>query len=314
MADHTLTVSTAPRPVSRGAAFALHATIVVMWGLNWPIMKVALVDITPLWFSVARVGIGAAALFAWVAATGRLIVPTRHDWSIVIGVGLMQMALQSTVSAVSIALLHVPAGRSAVLAYTVPIWVAPGAALFLGERLTRLKLAGLAFGLLGVAALFNPFDFDWSHREAVIGNVVMMLAAVGWAAVILQIRGHRFVHSPLQLAPWQLLLALVVVLPLALAIEGDASIDWSPQLGLILTYSGIVATALAFTASLTVTRALPAITTSLGLIGVPVAGVAASTVFLGEALPWSLVAALVLFIAGLVLINLADLKERRCRA
>jgi drug/metabolite transporter (DMT)-like permease len=311
MSDQTLTVASGPRQITRGEAFGLLATIVVMWGLHWPLMKVALVSITPLWFSVARIGLGAAALFAWLAATGRLIVPTRHDWSIVIGVGLMQMALQTSVSAVSIALLQVPAGRSAVLAYTVPLWVAPGAALFLRERLTRVKLAGLALGLLGIVVLFNPLDFDWSHREAVIGNGVMMLAAVGWAGVILQIRGHRFANSPLQLAPWQLLVALAAVLPFALLFESHATISWSPRLALILAYSGFVATALAFTASLTVTRALPAITTSLGLIGVPVAGVAASTAFLGEPLPPSLVLALLLVIAGLVLITLADSREGR---
>jgi drug/metabolite transporter (DMT)-like permease len=251
------------------------------------------------------------ALFAWLAATGRLVVPTRHDWSIVIGVGLMQMALHTVLSAVSIAVMHVPAGRSAVLAYTVPMWVAPGAALFLRERLTRLKLAGLAFGMLGVAVLFNPLDFDWSHRETVIGNGMMIFAAITWAAVILQIRGHRFRHSPVQLAPWQLVVALIVVLPLALLFEGDATIDWSPGLAVILLYSGVVATALAFTASLLVTRALPAITTSLGLIGVPIAGVASSTLLLGEALPLSLVLALLLVIFGLVLITLADAREGR---
>jgi drug/metabolite transporter (DMT)-like permease len=311
MADQTLAMASRPRPITRGEAFGLLAGLVVMWGLHWPIMKIALVSMTPLWFAVARVGLGAIALFAWVAATGRLILPTRHDWSIVLGVGLMQMALQTCLSAISIALMHVPAGRSAVLAYTVPMWVAPGAALFLRERLTRLKLAGLAFGMLGVAVLFNPLEFDWTHRESVIGNGMMVFAAITWGAVILQIRSHRFRHSPVQLAPWQLLVALIVVLPLALVFEGDAKIDWSPGLVVILLYSGVIATGLAFTASLLITRALPAITTSLGLIGVPIAGVASSTLLVGEDLPLSLVLAMLLVIVGLVLITLADAREGR---
>ncbi|MBX6321768.1 MAG: DMT family transporter [Rhodospirillaceae bacterium] len=309
MADETLTLASPPRPLGRGEAFGLLAAIVLMWGLNWPIMKIGLVSITPLWFSVARFALGAVVLFAWLAATGRLVAPARADWPVVLSVGLMQMATQTTLN--SVGLTHVPAGRSAVLAYTVPIWVAPGAALFLGERLTRLKLAGLAFGLLGIAVLFNPLDFDWSHRGALVGNGVLMAGALAWAATILQIRGHRFHASPLQLAPWQMLLALVVLTPLALLIEGGTGVAWSGTLALIILYNGIVATALAFSASVAVTRTLPAITTSLGLIGVPIVGVASSTLFLGEPLTPSLIAALVLVIVGLVLITLADAKERR---
>ncbi len=309
MAEETLALASPPRPLGRGEAFGLLAAIVLMWGLNWPIMKVGLASIPPLWFSVARFGLGAVALLAWLAATGRLVLPARGDWPVVLSVGLMQMATQTTLN--SVGLMHVPAGRSAVLAYTVPIWVAPGAALFLGERLTRLKLAGLALGLLGIAVLFNPLDFDWTHRGALIGNGVLMAGALAWAATILQIRGHRFHSSPLQLAPWQMLLALVVVTPLALAFEGAAPVAWSGTLALILLYNGVVATALAFSASVAVARALPAITTALGLIGVPLVGVASSTLFLGEPLAPSLIVALLLVVVGLVLITVADARERR---
>jgi drug/metabolite transporter (DMT)-like permease len=217
------------------------------------------------------------------------------------------MGIQATLN--SVGLSYVAAGRSAVLAYTVPIWVAPGAALFLGERLTRLKIGGVLAGLAGVVVLFNPLAFDWSQRSALIGNGVLVLGAIAWAATILHIRAHRFDSAPVKLAPWQMLLAVLTLAPAALLIEGAGHIDWSTELALILAYNGVVASALAFSISVAVVSALPAITTSLALIGVPIAGVASSCLVLGEPLELSLVVALVLVIAGLVLITLADLKE-----
>jgi drug/metabolite transporter (DMT)-like permease len=60
-----------------------------------------------------------------------------------------------------------------------------------------------------------------------------------------------------------------------------------------------------------VTRALPAITTSLSLLAVPVTGVAASALFLGEPATPTLLAGLVLILGGTVLVNLGDLRRNR---
>ena len=64
-------------------------------------------------------------------------------------------------------LQYVPAGRAALLAYSTPIWVVPAAMLFLGERLTGLRVLGLLAGLGGLAVLFNPLSFDWSDGQTV---------------------------------------------------------------------------------------------------------------------------------------------------
>src|SRR3546814_3100576 len=64
----------------------------------------------------------------------------------------------------------VGAGRSAVLAYTTPLWVTPAAIVLLGERPTAFKLLGLALGFAGVAVLFNPLGFDWADPQVLLGN------------------------------------------------------------------------------------------------------------------------------------------------
>jgi drug/metabolite transporter (DMT)-like permease len=210
----------------------------------------------------------------------------------------------------NLALEHVAAGRSAVLSYTTPLWIVPASLLILGESISACKTAGLATGLLGMVVLFNPFAFDWSSREALIGNGLLMLAALTWAIAILVARTHEWTTSPLQLSPWQMLLAALVLAPAAMALESFGSTQWSVELTAAMTFNGLVATGFCFWGALVVARELPVVTTSIGFLGVPVAGVITSAIALGEPLTRTLAIGLSLIIAGIVMITLADRHRR----
>lgn len=289
-------------------AVILLALLVVVWGGNWPIMKIGLAHIQPLWFCAIRLGLGAASMVALLAPLGRLRLPPRGDWPVMASLGLLNMALYMVLS--NLALMVVPAGRSAILAYTTPLWVVPGAALFLGERLTRGKLAGLALGLGGIVVLFNPLGFDWSNRAAVIGNVMLLVAALVWAAAILHVRGHRWVSSPLELAPWQMLVGFVPVAVTAALLEGMPSPDGSFELVWTLAYNGTLATAFAFWAAVTVNRLLPALTVSLAFLCVPAGGVVFSALMLGEGMSLTNVGGLLLIAGGVGVVALAGARQR----
>lgn len=288
----------------RRQALLLLLALVAIWGANWPIMKVGLDYIPPFWFAAVRLALGALTLFALLAALGRLGLPPRADLPVVLSVGLLQMT--GFLAMANLALLTVEAGRSAVLAYTTPLWVTPAAVLLLGERLTRLKALGLLLGLAGLAVLFNPLHFAWHDRAQLLGNGALLLAALLWSGAILHVRRHRWTASPLELAPWQMLVAVVPLSALALALEGLDWARWSWELGAVLAYNGPLASAFCFWASTMVSRDLPAITASLGFLGVPVCGVLVSTLWLGEPLSASLLGGLAAILAGLALVNLAD--------
>jgi drug/metabolite transporter (DMT)-like permease len=289
-------------------AYLLMAAVILLWGANWPVMKVGLTYIPPLWFGALRMFMGAATLFAILLATRQLRLPRRGDLPVLMSVALFQMA--SFLALVNIALLFVEAGRAAVLAYTMPFWVTPAAVLLLGERLTARKISGLALGLAGLAVLFNPLGFDWSDPDVVLGNGLLMVSALAWAGAIVHIRMHGWVSSPLQLVPWQMLIAGPLLVALALCFEDPAEIRWSGELTAILAYNGLIATAFCFWAAVSVTRALPAISTALGFLGVPVIGVVASAAALGEALSPTLLGGLALIVAGIGLVNLPEARAR----
>jgi drug/metabolite transporter (DMT)-like permease len=282
------------RPAPRHAALAL-LFVVFAWGISWPVNKLLIQSVPPLWMAAIRSGLSMVAVFAIVAATGRLVLPKRGDWPVLTSIALLHMV--GFVVATSIGLLFVPAGRTVVLAYTTPLWVTPGAALFLGERLTPRRLLGVALGVAGLLVLFNPLAFDWGDRDGVLGNALILLAAFFWAASILHIRGHRWVSSPFELVPWEMVLATLILVPLA-ALTPLPAIEWTPQLWLLLLYAAVPGGGLAYWAAATASRGLPAATTSLGLLGAPVVGLIASTLWLGEAPSVALAVAVVLILGG----------------
>jgi drug/metabolite transporter (DMT)-like permease len=280
-------------------AILLLGAIAVGWGTAWPVIKAILQDIPPLWTLVFRSAIGTAILFAISVGRHSLVLPKRGDTAVVLNVSLLHMVAFAAL--VSVGLQFVPAGRSIVLGYTTPLWVSIGARIFLGEVLTPARITGIVIGMLGLLLLFNPFSFAWHHHDAVMGNVLVLIGSLFWAASILHVRAHRWVSSPFELVPWQALLATCMLGPLALLVEGTPRIEWTVRLLALLLYGGTAGIALPYWAMQMVNRSLPAVTTSLALLVVPVVGVACSAIALGEPLHASLIVAMLLIISGIAI-------------
>ena len=281
---------------TRRAGIAALITVVLAWGLVWPVNKVLLETFSPLWVVAARSAIATVALFGIALARGRLALPPRADVPVVLSIALLHMVGFGVLAAWGLHL--VPTGRSVVLAYTTPLWVVPGAWLFLHERFTARRIVGVIIGLAGLVVLFNPTTFDWTSRGAVLGNGAILVAAFLWAASILHIRGHRWRSTPLDLVPWEMLLATAIIASLGVAVDGVPSVTWSGRLVALLLYAGIPGTAVAYWATALASRNLPAVTTSLGLLATPVLSVVVATLWLGEPLTLALVAAIVLILGG----------------
>jgi drug/metabolite transporter (DMT)-like permease len=239
-----------------------------------------------------------------VAMRGQLRLPGRTDMPIVLSIGIIQVGVFMALMHFSLAL--VDAGRAAILAYTSSLWVVPIALLLLGERLSVRRGLGLAAGLGGVLVLFNPFGFDWSNGAVVLGNILLLVCAMCWGIGIVHVKVHRWRQSPLQVAPWQMVIGAIPSLVAAIVTEPVSTINWDWRGLVIVAAMGSIGTALPFWALLTLNRALPAITTSLSLLAVPAVGLIASMAILGEELTPTLGAGFVLILIGVGLVALAD--------
>ena len=294
-----LRVSPQPSDGNRRLGAVMLGTVALAWGIAWPVNKALLEILSPLWVSAIRAALGGAALLVLSLALGTLVAPRRADLPVLLSITLLHMVGFVVLTAFGLQL--VPTGRSVVLAYTTPLWVAPGARLFLGEPLTGRRIIGVVVGLLGLVVLFNPLAFDWGDRRAVFGNLAILVAALLWAASIVHVRGHRWHTTPFALLPWEMLLAALILAPLAFLVEPAPAVTWDARLTGLVLYASLPGSALAYWAVATAGRHLPAVTTSLGLLATPVVSLVVATLWLGETPTASLICAVVLILGGVAI-------------
>jgi len=204
-----------------------------------------------------------------------------------------------------------PAGRSGVLAYTTMLWMVP-LSLVAGEPIGRRAIAGAALGALGVVVLSDPLRFDWHDRKIVLGHIYLLLAGFSWALAMMHTRRHVWRGTPLDALPWQMSVATVLLIILAAVFEPHGHVDpgrW--QLWVALIYIGIIAGPAGTWTTVSVTRALPPVTTSLGMLGVPLIGIVSSVLLLGERVTASLAAGTALVLAGMAIVILENARPHR---
>jgi drug/metabolite transporter (DMT)-like permease len=283
-------------------AYLQLAAAIVLFGLSFPVLKIGLQASTPVWLAAARASLSAISAFALLAALGRLKVPHRADWPIVLSVGACQLTLYFTFA--NIGLQDVPPGRSGVLTYTAMLWMVPLSYLA-GERVGGRALLGVALGMAGIVVLVDPTRLDWSNHAVVMGHLWLLLAGFSWAIAILHARRHRWRDSPLDVLPWQMSLATVLLWSLAFVLEPQGYLDFGKsQLWIALLYIGSFAGPIGTWAAVSVARALPPVTGSLGMLGTPLVGIASSALLLGEPLTVNLLAGTALVIAGIAIVIL----------
>jgi drug/metabolite transporter (DMT)-like permease len=284
--------------LSTAATLSLFAVVIVAWGLNWTVTKLIVTEMPPLWATAIRTGIAAIALLPVLALTGQFIIPKRGDMPVVLAISLFHMVAFSAL--MTAGLQYVPVGRSVVLGYTTPLWVAPAAWFFLDEPLPPQRIVGIALGIAGLVFMFNPTVLNWSDHHAILGNGLLLLSALAWSVSILYTRAHRWLSTPFQLVFWEVLLATVILTALAFAFEGRPKITWTTPLLVALGYSGIVGTVLGYWAMAVVNRSVPATTTSIGILATPVVGIVSSAMFLREAIDAQLIIAAAVILLGML--------------
>ena len=158
--------------------------LALVWGCNWPVLKMGVSELPPLTFR---------ALTLPFAALGLLLVAKLSGEAIGIPRGLrLRVALLALFNIggwnalVLFGVEQLPAGRSAIIAYTMPIWSVLFSLVLLHEPLDRRKIAGLVLGMIGMAVLLGD---DVRHlQRAPTAALFILGAALCWAfgAVLLR--------------------------------------------------------------------------------------------------------------------------------
>ncbi len=268
-------------PSSREGPWLL-LSLALLWGVNWPAMKLAVGDFGPFAFRVVCVYAGALGLFA-VAWKLRLplAVPRGLVGPLALG-GVLNVTIWQASSAFG--LMYVEAGRAALIAFTMPIWVGLFGAVLFGQRMGPRLLAGLGFGALGLGLLAAPALAGIG--EAPLGLGLMLLAAVGWASGTLYVKRKRLDMPAVTLTAWQLFFGGVPLIVGCLVFEFPSGLlrgDGPSAAALIgALYAASVPMIYCHWAWFRVLEILPAQVASLGVLAVPAVGVASSAWLTGE--------------------------------
>lgn len=281
----------------------MAAVTVVVLGLNWPVMTFGVATIPPLWLTSMRLlgaGVGVATV---LCLRGQLRRPPRADYAIVGSVAIVRLAL--VFGLVTSALRFVPPGRASLLTHTAGLWAAPLGAWFLDERLTLRKALALLLGIAGIGLLMEPWTLRITDR-ATAGYGMLVAAAIATAAATVHMRGHHWASSPLALMPWQLLIAGCLSAVVALAVPGAPRLAWDLREIGVVAYQVVLAGGIGVWGTITLSRTLPATSTGIVMMAVPVIGVGSSVVFVGERLTPATLAGFVVVLSAVALNVLAD--------
>ena len=190
--------------------------------------------------------------------------------------------------------------RASILFYTMPVWLAIVAHFVLGERLSLMRVIGLALALSGVSLALGS---GVGGGVSLIGDLMCLLAAFFWMGIALIARISRLRTAAPEM---QLIYQLVVSAPVLLLISmapGQFAFAMTTNLWLVFVIQVVGVATIAYLAWFWVLSIYPASDmASFGFLA-PMFGVFFGWVILGEALQITDLAALVLVALGILLVN-----------
>ena len=280
--------------------FTVLIALTLVWGINWPIMKLGVTGYPPLTFRTLCMVLGLPVLGGVLVA---LKVPFRIErryWLELFRLAVFNMFFWHALAILAIHSLS--SGRAAILGYTMPVFSAVIGALWFGDRLSPRAWGGVASAALGVALLL------WHEFSGMAGKplgVLMMLAAAAtWAVGTRMLRRTTLPVPTLAIAFWMTAMTTVVMTGLAFALERNPW-RWPSPVGwgaVLFNAFGVFVFAQA--AWFYLARGLPPVASTLSVMFIPVIGVFSGALWLGEVLhwqDWAAVALMVLAIATVLL-------------
>jgi drug/metabolite transporter (DMT)-like permease len=276
---------------SSSPAAAHHATpvsglllvgiLALVWGCNWPVLKIGVTELPPLTFRAATLPFAAIGLLVIAKLSGDSIAIPRALWGRVALLALFNIAVWNAL--ILFGVKQMPAGRSAILAYTLPIWSVLFSLVLLHEPLSRRKIAGLLLGMCGMAVLLGD-DFQHVQRSPA-GALFILGAAISWALGTVLLRRWKPQIPQNTLSGWMMLLGWVPIAVLVPFFDHHPLQSLATMSGtawFAVLYNIFLAGTLAHWAWFTMARTLPVAVSSLSSLPVPVVGVLSGMVFLGE--------------------------------
>lgn len=277
--------------------FGALALLTLMWGLNWPMMKFSLREMTPLYFRAVTMSGGALMLLAFYSARG---VSMRLGWREAAQVAWL--ALPNILGWHLFSILGVgelASGRAAILGFTMPIWTVLITVLLFGERLSRRTLISVVCAAAAVGLLVMQEFSALAGRP--VGIVWMQIAAVSWALGTVLMRRSQSPLPTEALTVWMMLMGSVAFWAIAPLLEPAPSWQYSAATWWSLVWGITINYGFAQIIWFGMARSLPPSASAFSIMAVPLIGTLSAPLIVAEVPHWQDLAA-----AALIMVAIAS--------
>jgi drug/metabolite transporter (DMT)-like permease len=273
--------------------------VYIIWGSTYLGIRVAIVSIPPIYMSAIRFLLAGGGLFLYLRIRG-VPAPTRSQWLGSAVVGTLLLGCGN--GGVAFAEQWVPSSVAALCIATTPIWMALFAGLW-GRWPVRLEWIGLGIGFVGVV-LLNIGGNIWANP---LGALVLLFGPICWALGSAWSH-HLSLPKGLMGSATQMLTGGAMLSIAGLALGEKFTVQPSLSSLIAITYLVVFGSLVAFTAyGFLLRNVRPALATSYAYVN-PVVAVVLGVGFAGEHITLSTVFAMVIIIAGVVLVSIGRRK------
>lgn len=262
------------RKSQRNALIAL-GLLSLIWSYNWIVMKQAMRYSGPFDFVAQRSALGALVLFALLIVRRQSLRPPPLLPTVLIGLSqamVFQMLVQWAV-------VDGGAGKTALLAYTMPFWLVLVSWLILAERPTRRLWLGLVVAAGGLLLVLEP----WLGFGDAKSSLLAIAAGLFWATGVALSKRlfQRGGINVLSLTAWSTLIGSLGLLVVAGVVD-ERPIEWSMPLIAAMAYNAVLASGLGWAMWSFVVDRLPANIAGLASLVIPIMGIGWAWMILGE--------------------------------
>lgn len=269
--------------------------LTLVWGMNWPILKIGVTGYPPITFRSISMWIGWPLLGLVLLNMKVSFKVPRAEWKDLLLLAFSNMFVWHVL--IILAVQDLSSGRAAILGYTMPIFSAVIGVLLYKSPLRPRAWLGVAFAALAALLLLWHELTHLSGKP--LGVLMALVAAAFWALGTQQIRHTRMTVPTLTIVFWMTVMTTLLMSVLSVVFEKDRWTMPSTTTWGSIVYNALGVFVFAQAAWLGLARTLPPLASSLSVMFIPVLGVFAGAWWLGEVLHWQDWLAVVLVVAAI---------------
>lgn len=291
----------------RNRTIALLTFLVIVWGINWPLSKIALIYAPPLLFAGIRTVIAGIILIIAALPKWRQL-EFRRLWPVYLASAVLSIVFYYGFQ--TIGLQYVPSGLFSAIVFLQPVLLGIFAWIWLGESMYGLKIFGLLLGFAGVAAL-SIGGFTGSISAA--GVLLALASALCWALGTVYMKRNAARVDMLWLTAMQIMIGGVILLGAGSVTESWAAITWSGAFIANTLFIAVFVIALGWMVYFKLINEGEAGKVGSFTFLIPLISIGSSVVLLHEQITLNLIAGMVLIVGSILLVNVKLGRTRRLK-